>query len=262
MRIGGFLPGRIAENYLDKYEQEEVELRDGEQFRTEKGELLSKRWVRMSDVNDLIKKHSIHPYSNFTRIRNYHGSADIKQDIKFSGCIYLQIPCFTGGVYKVLDKAVKNTNYSYLILDLRKCVGGDFDDCIRSCNLFLSDCEIVSVHNKRAKASYYADENKKEFQKIFILVDENTMSSAEIMALSLASNSSNVQILGDKTYGKGVVIKNYINRKYRCKLSVTAYNWQVNSKSVDSLADYIKRCDDREIWKHIINEINDENCKK
>ncbi|RKM60050.1 hypothetical protein D6856_08170 [Butyrivibrio sp. XB500-5] len=77
-----------------------------------------------------------------------------------------------------------------MILDLRKCVGGDFDDCVRSCNLFLSNCEIVSVQNKR------------------------------------------------------------------CKLSVTAYNWKVNSKSVDSLTDYTKRCDDHGIWKHILNEIN------
>ena len=256
MRLGDYLPGRIAENYLNKYEQEELDINNVEQLHVEKDELLSKRWIGMSEINDLIKKHSIYPYSNFAKIRKSHGSADIKQDIKFSSCLYLQIPCFTGEVYKTLDKAVKDTNCGYLILDLRKCVGGDFDDCVRSCNLFLSNCEIVSVQNKRCKASYYADENKKEFQKIFILVDENTMSSAEIMALSLASNSSNVQILGDKTYGKGVVIKNYYNRKYRCKLSVTAYNWKVNSKSVDSLTDYTKRCDDHGIWKHILNEIN------
>ena len=41
---------------------------------------------------------------------------------------------------------------------------------------------------KNKRVSYYADKNNFKFEKIFIIVNNNTMSSAEILAYSLKVN--------------------------------------------------------------------------
>jgi len=75
---------------------------------------------------------------------------------------------------------------------------------------------------------YHSDNEFRNFKKIFILVNQNTSSSAEIFALSLKMNLDNVLIVGSKTFGKDVGQTTIVDKQYKFILNFTTFHWNVN----------------------------------
>lgn len=91
-----------------------------------------------------------------------------------------------------------------IILDLRDNGGGDFEASIAIADIFLEDKEVVSVKDARGQETVHRAEAGSVKLPMVVLVNGNSASASEILAGALKDNKRAV-LVGEKTYGKGLV---------------------------------------------------------
>lgn len=92
-----------------------------------------------------------------------------------------------------------------LILDLRDNPGGDVDVATDMAARLLPKGLIIYTEDKNGKRDEYTGDGKREFKKpMVILVNGNSASAAEIFSGAL-KDYGKATLVGEKTYGKGVV---------------------------------------------------------
>lgn len=91
-----------------------------------------------------------------------------------------------------------------LILDLRDNGGGDFDASLSIADLFLNQCEVVSVKDAKGKETVHNAVAGGDNLPLVVLVNENSASASEILAGALQDNGRAI-LVGEKTFGKGLV---------------------------------------------------------
>ena len=103
------------------------------------------------------------------------------------------------------DKLSKE-NIKSLIIDLRNNGGGIVDEALKIADYALDkDKKIITTVDKSGKETEEKSKKDKSISiPIVILVNENTASSAEILAVALKENER-AKIVGKGTYGKGVI---------------------------------------------------------
>jgi C-terminal peptidase prc len=120
----------------------------------------------------------------------------------------IKISAFSAGTadeFKTMVRQVKNEGATRLILDLRGNTGGYVDQAIEVCKQIVPAGIIVTAVNKKGtQVKYMSTLYTQPFEKIVVLVDGMTASSAEIVASAL-QDSGAATIVGEKTYGKGVM---------------------------------------------------------
>ncbi len=101
-------------------------------------------------------------------------------------------------VNKIKENDIKN-----IILDLRDNPGGYVNYCLTVINYFIDDDGVMLMSEAtRAKTTtHYSTGNGRSFENVYVLVNENSASSAEILAASLRDNI-NATLIGTTTYGK------------------------------------------------------------
>ena len=109
----------------------------------------------------------------------------------------------TGDDFKKALNDVEAKGAKYLILDLRDNGGGLVDQCVDVADEFLDEGVVCYVEDKNGKTETYDAEDGKTKLKTVVLVNENSASAAEI--LSYAMKDNDFSIIGQKTYGKGVI---------------------------------------------------------
>ncbi len=100
---------------------------------------------------------------------------------------------------KLADQKVQG-----IILDLRDNGGGDFDAAVKIANIFLNEKDIVSVKDVRGKTTVHKSAKGSFSLPTVVLVNGNSASASEILSGALQDNKRAV-LVGEKTYGKGVV---------------------------------------------------------
>jgi carboxyl-terminal processing protease len=120
----------------------------------------------------------------------------------------IKISAFTSGTseeFRSMVRQVKNEGATKLILDLRGNTGGYVDQAIAVCKQIVPAGIIISARNKKGDTvNYTSTLYTQPFEKIVVLVDGMTASSAEIVASALQDSGAAV-VVGEKTYGKGVM---------------------------------------------------------
>ena len=91
-----------------------------------------------------------------------------------------------------------------IILDLRDNGGGDFEASIAIADIFLEDQEVVSVKDAHGNKIVHRGEAGSVKLPMVVLVNGNSASASEILAGALKDNKRAV-LIGEKTYGKGLV---------------------------------------------------------
>lgn len=109
----------------------------------------------------------------------------------------------------ILSSFEKNKDFEGLIIDLRGNPGGLLSEAISVMRLFLDNGIIASFEDGgRDAINYYLAEEEDIAivgdKPIIILVDENTASSAEILAAGLKEQSL-AKVVGTQTKGKGTI---------------------------------------------------------
>jgi len=101
-------------------------------------------------------------------------------------------------------KYLNDKNIKKLVIDLRNNPGGDLDVVSAIADYFLPECVITYTENKQGKKEYiYSDEECVDME-IVVLVNENSASASEILTGAL-KDWDKAEIVGTKTYGKGIV---------------------------------------------------------
>ena len=120
---------------------------------------------------------------------------------------YLQISSFvqeTGSQFreeagKLIDQGAKS-----LIIDLRNNGGGLLDAVVDVADYLLPKGTILTIKGKSGKPQEYTSDEKEIDLPICVLTNGNSASASEVLAGALRDHKK-ATLVGEKTYGKGVV---------------------------------------------------------
>ena len=100
---------------------------------------------------------------------------------------------------------IKAAGKTKLILDLRGNTGGYVDEAINVAKQIVPSGIIITTRDKKGNITTYTSDLKvTPYEECVVLVDSLTASSAEIVA-SAMQDSGAATIVGEQTYGKGVM---------------------------------------------------------
>lgn len=120
---------------------------------------------------------------------------------------YIRINSFESNTAEQFGRelaSMENKDVKGLIIDLRNNPGGLVDQGVAVADMLLAEGTITYTQDKAGKKEYYnSDENSTKL-KYVVLVNENTASSAEIVAGAIKGNKGG-KIVGVNTYGKGII---------------------------------------------------------
>lgn len=96
-----------------------------------------------------------------------------------------------------------------IILDLRDNPGGYLDAAILIAGVLVPKGDIVkTVYRNSYENEVYSSKQENAHYKLAVLVNENTASAAEVLASAIQDSGVGI-LIGDKTYGKGVIQQMY-----------------------------------------------------
>jgi len=121
--------------------------------------------------------------------------------------VYLKITNFSKYTAKYLsDNKDSLSKYHNVIIDMRDNYGGDTDALYKMAGMYLPKGSVMSTDKLTILSKTYRSSGQKVFNqnKIIILQNKNSASSAENFIAALKDNLTNVTLIGDVTYGKGI----------------------------------------------------------
>lgn len=136
----------------------------------------------------------------------------VTYEIKENNIGYIQISKFSRPLTSQMETALREleTNgMEKLIIDLRNNTGGYLDSAETTASLFLKKGKLIySLEDKNSKEDYYDQTETSRDYPIVILINNNSASSAEILAAAL-KDSYGAVLVGQTSYGKGKVQQTY-----------------------------------------------------
>lgn len=178
----------------------------------------------------------------------------IRDDIKIENIVYfseisdsigyIKQTGFTAGASSELKNAIYTLKEKHginkLILDLRDNPGGLLYQAVDICNLFIDkDKEIVTVKGRTElnKEVYKTSEDPIDKEiPLVILVNGGSASASEIVAGSL-QDYDRALIVGEETYGKGLVQSSF-DLNYNTKIKITTAKYYIPSGRCIQAHDY------------------------
>lgn len=93
-----------------------------------------------------------------------------------------------------------------LILDVRQNPGGLLDQAVKISSLFVPEGKVLfKVEDRQGNVEEFASENKNNHNiPLVVVIDKGSASASEILA-GAVSESANVPLVGEKSFGKGTV---------------------------------------------------------
>ena len=136
----------------------------------------------------------------------------IGYEMKENNIGYIQISKFSRPLTSQMETALKELEASgveKLIIDLRNNTGGYLDSAETTASLFLKKGKLIySLEDKNSKEDYYDQTETSRDYPIVVLINNNSASSAEILAAAL-KDSYGAVLVGLTSYGKGKVQQTY-----------------------------------------------------
>lgn len=123
---------------------------------------------------------------------------------KYGNLIYLRLDNINNFTTGEVDKALGASDAKSLIIDLRQNSGGDTDSVVNLADLFVDKAQVVVKQKNGEEFKYPTNDGKSYELPIVVLTDEKTASAAEILT-SFLKQYANAQIVGENTFGKGII---------------------------------------------------------
>ena len=143
---------------------------------------------------------------------------------------YIYVSLFANNTYlqfRTKLEELEKENIDSLILDLRGNGGGHLTSLQKMISEFLEPNTLIfKMKQKDSVIDYYSGGGSLKKYPLVILVDENTASASEVMAISLKQQYG-ATIIGKKTYGKGTVqeLNDNSNTDNNYSFKITTMQW-------------------------------------
>jgi carboxyl-terminal processing protease len=135
-------------------------------------------------------------------------SNNIESKVLDSNIGYIKIWSFENDIYKQFkteyDKLISQ-NVSGLIIDVRNNPGGLVSETLDICRLLLPQGDILKLVNKSGEEKVYKDTDNNEINiPLAIIANSRSASASEILSAAIKDSGKGI-LVGNKTYGKGIV---------------------------------------------------------
>jgi carboxyl-terminal processing protease len=111
----------------------------------------------------------------------------------------------TATEFKNTITSLENDGVKRIVLDLRGNPGGYADVVIDICRMIVPKGPIMYTIDKKDKhICFTSDLETEPFDKIIVLTDNSTASAAEVLASALQDSKAAI-VVGEKSFGKGVI---------------------------------------------------------
>ena len=120
---------------------------------------------------------------------------------------YIQIDSFesaTGADFKAALDDLTQQGAKGLVIDLRNNGGGLVNEAIKVADELMNQGTVVYTEDHNGKRDYYTTESGRTALPYVLQVNEYTASASEILAAGIQDNKEG-QIVGTKTFGKGII---------------------------------------------------------
>ena len=158
-----------------------------------------------------IKRENVEEIFEISIIRDIIEVKAVKKEVmgKNNNLAYIRITTFNVNTKPELEEALnefkKDSDIQGIILDLRNNPGGLLDSAIEVASKFIKEGPIVHIKDRDGiLATVKSKGNKYPEWPLFVLVNEGSASASEIVAGAI-QDSGRGKLLGEKTFGKGVV---------------------------------------------------------
>ena len=169
------------------------------------------RGEKGSEVTLGIKRENIDELLEITIIRDIIEVKAVKKEVigRDNNIGYIRITTFNINtepeLEEVLNEFKKDNDIKGIILDLRNNPGGLLDSAIEVASKFIKKGPVVHIKDRDGiVATIESRGNKYPEWPLFVLVNEGSASASEIVAGAIQDYERG-KLLGEKTFGKGVV---------------------------------------------------------
>ncbi len=169
------------------------------------------RGEKGTEVTLGIKRENVEEILEITIIRDTIEVKAVKNKVmgKNNNLGYIRITTFNVNtepeLKEVLNEFKKDSNIQGIILDLRNNPGGLLDSAIEVASKFVEEGPIVHIKDRDGiLATIESRGNKYPQWPLFVLVNKGSASASEIVA-GAVQDSGRGELLGERTFGKGVV---------------------------------------------------------
>ena len=113
----------------------------------------------------------------------------------------------TADEFKEHWENLKNKNIKSLIIDLRNNGGGIVDEALDIADMFTDKEKTLLITSSKDNTEKIEKAKKDKIidMPVVILTNEGTASASEILSAAIKENNEKVKIVGENTYGKGVI---------------------------------------------------------
>ena len=169
------------------------------------------RGEKGTEVTIGIKRENVEEILKFNIIRDIIEEQAVKEKImgEENNIGYIRITIFNVNTKPELEEVLngfkKDSNIQRIILDLRNNPGGLLDSAIEVASEFIKEGPIVHIKDREGvKVTIPSKGNQYPQWPLIVLVNEGSASASEIVSGAI-QDSKRGKLLGEKTFGKGVV---------------------------------------------------------
>lgn len=164
-----------------------------------KGEIGTKVTLKIKRENELIEKQVP---------REKISVNNTESEVLDNNIGYIRIWAFENDIskqFKVQYDELMAKKVSGLVIDVRNNPGGIVPETINILNLLLPETDVLKLVAKDGTSKIYKTDNESQINiPLVVLVNSNSASASEILASAIKDSKKGI-LIGNKTYGKGIV---------------------------------------------------------
>lgn len=258
----------IAEQVSEFIEENYMYYKSNDKYQAIKNRLKEKDSVSVSDIEELfnavLKEDDM--FSFILTGNDYMYYMDLQQEdtVEYISVNettdYIRISFFSSNtandVLNIIDN-IENTKDRYLVIDLRGNTGGDTASGADILDFLLPDVVVCNLIYKDGYSNaYYSDDQQIEFKHIFVLIDENSASCSELLALGLKTYLDNVTVVGRKSLGKGVGQVLFEDKSNGFVIFLVNHYWNVRQENINDKGIIPNITIEEDSFEDIMEEVN------
>lgn len=141
-------------------------------------------------------------------VREKIATNNTESEVLDSNIGYIRIWSFENDIYKQFKTQyddLMSKNVTGLIVDVRNNPGGLVTETVNILNLLLPKCDVLKLVQKDGTTKIYKTDGENEIKiPLVVLVNSSSASASEIFASAIKDANKGI-LIGNKTYGKGIV---------------------------------------------------------